>query len=516
MKQPRYERGQQLGVVFDITPDEVPADKYTDALNISFRDLSTARIEGYSKYSEGTTAITVSPIWAMSVRNQGVNWWLYFSTDQVWATDGTAHYNLTPTGGLIACLPGEWTGTVLNGIPVFNNPANPPMYWDLVPTNEAQVLPGWPANTFCGSMRSTKYHLIAMAINENGTLYPTQLWWSSGAQAGSIPQEWTPTAENDAGDVVLASTPGRIIDAYQLRDVLMIYKEDSTYQLTYVAGQYVYAQRQVFATIGTPARNCVAEINGEHWIFTGQDIVRHDGQVYRSVADNVCKRAIVDTIDPNKIQICNVVPRIVDQQVWVCFAETGNDWLSKAYVIDAIDDNVGVRTLPQVASVNRGIVNPDSTLGTWDDATNAWDDSFGQWSQTLFSPNSDSLLMTDPNGQNLFAVGVGDTADGQPIRAYVEKVSAEVGDPYSRKMITRFVPRIEGSPGDVLKVRLGSQAFFGQSVTWNAEKDFVIGTDVAVSDIVEGRLMAFRIEGNTNKPWQFHSYTIHITEQGVF
>jgi hypothetical protein len=73
MKQPRYERGQQLGVIFDITPDEVPADKYTDALNISFRDLSTARVEGYTAYSEGTTAITIQPIWAMSVRNEGIH-----------------------------------------------------------------------------------------------------------------------------------------------------------------------------------------------------------------------------------------------------------------------------------------------------------------------------------------------------------------------------------------------------------------------------------------------------------
>jgi hypothetical protein len=432
------------------------------------------------------------------------------------STDGVAHYDLTPVGGLSPCQAGEWTGTVLNGIPCFNNPQNPPMYWDLNSANPALELPGWPSGARCGSLRSAKYHLIAMDITEGADNYPTQLWWSEGSQAGSLPQTWLPAADNDAGDMVLAATSGRIIDALPMRDVLMVYKEDSTYALTYVAGQYIYAQRQVFASIGTPARNCAAEINGEHWIFTGEDIVRHDGQVYRSVADNVCKRAIVEAIDPNKIQLTNVVPRIVDQQVWVCFAETGNTWLSKAYVIDAIDDNVGVRTLPQVASVNRGIVNPTDVLGTWDDSPEIWDDALGAWSQTLFSPNSDSLLMTDPELQNLYAVGVGDTANGQPIFAYVEKTSAEIGDPYMRKLITRLVPRVEGQPGDVLKFRMGGQAFFGQPVQWNSPVDFVIGTDVAVSDIVEGRLISFRCEGTTDKPWTLHSHTIHVVEQGNF
>jgi hypothetical protein len=123
--------------------------------------------------------------------------------------------------------------------------------------------------------------------------------------------------------------------------------------------------------------------------------------------------------------------------------------------------------------------------------------------------------MTDPVGQNLYAVG-GDTADGQPIFAYAEKISAEVGDPFKHKLVTRLIPRVEGSPGDVLQFRMGGQDFFGQPVRWNAPVDFTIGTSVAVSDIVEGRLISFRVEATTAKPWILHSHTLHVVEQAEF
>jgi hypothetical protein len=517
VKEPRYERAQHLGIVFDITPEEIGADKYSDGINVSFRDRATRRVEGYAKYASANWPVSdPSPIWGMAVRHSGVNWWLYFTASEVWATDGNAHYDLTPVGGLNATSPGGWTSTVLNGIPVFNNPQNPPMYWDLNTANPAQVLPGWPANTFCSAMASSKYHLVAMDITEGGQNYSTQLWWSVGAQAGEVPQEWTPAPDNDAGDVVLAATPGRIRGALLMRDALIVYKTDSTYSLTYVAGQYIYALRTLFPAIGAASRHSFAEVNGRHYLFTGEDVVQHDGQVYRSVVDKVAKRAIVECIDPAQMALVSINPRVVDQQVWVNIPTSGGTNLDVAYVIDIDDTLVGRRTLPNVASVNRGIINPTDVLGAWDDIEFNWDTINGVWNEALFSPNSDSLMLTDPVGNNLLAVGIGNTADGEPISAFVEKISAEIGDFSRKKLITRLVPRVEGGEGEVLTFRLGGQDFFGQPVEWNDPIDFTIGETIAISDIVQGRLLSLRVEGTTVQPWELHSYTLLVTEQGEF
>jgi hypothetical protein len=306
------------------------------------------------------------------------------------------------------------------------------------------------------------------------------------------------------------------VDAFPLRDQLIIYKENSTFLMQYVAGQYVYAFRKIFLTVGMPANNCVAEIGGEHWVFTGQDVIRHDGQNYASVVDQKVKRALVQSVDPGQVQLCCVVARIVDQQVWVCIPEGGGERLTKAYVINVSDENIGMRDLPSVASVSRGVVNPDDTLGSWEDNPFTWEQIPGQWNEALFSPTADSLMMTGYGQNKLYSVGNNSSADGEPIPAYLERLSGMIGDFSTHKVVTRLVPRIEGSPGDVINIRMGSQNYFDEPISWGEIQPFTIGTDVAVQSIIDGRYLSVNFSGNTIAPWSLYSYTIKYANCGEY
>jgi hypothetical protein len=367
-------------------------------------------------------------------------------------------------------------------------------------------------------IRAFKYHLFALNIFDGGQAKPDTLWWSEGAQPGAIPQEWLPSPSNDAGDMVLADAPGEIVDGLSLRDTFIVYKDYSTYALSYVAGQYVYTQRKLFLSTGLQARNCIAELNGEHWVFTGTDVIRHDGQNFASVVQDKVKRQLVQSIEPSKTSMCCVTSRHRNQQLWVAIPETGESHLTKAYVINVLTNDVGIRELPQIDYLARGIVNLNEAAISWDsDVTPvAWDMDVGAWDQQNYSPTEDSVLMCSTVDNALWSTDTTDTADGQPIFAFLERQSLPINDNILRALVTRVLPRLEGTPGEVVNIRCGGQAYFAQPITWSDPVPFTIGEDVGVDVQTEGRLISVRFEGATSRQWILHSYKLEVVDLGLF
>jgi len=515
----QYQPAKQLGIILDLPPEEVAAEFYTGGLNIQFGDGCTQRVVGYSTYG-GTLPAGESPIFAGSVSYQGVNYWLWFTATKIWVTDGVTHYDITPVGGLSPTTAGSWTFDVLGGLPVFNNPSNPPMYWNLNTANKALVLPGWPTGARCQSLRVLKYSLVALNITDAGINYPSQVWWSAGAQAGSIPQEWLPTASNDAGDSILGDSDGQIIDGCQLRDQLMIYKGDSTYVMQYVAGQYVFAFRKVFPSVGIQSLNCACEIDGYQFVFTGQDLIKHDGQNYDSVVDFKVKKALIASIDPNNIKLCTVVPRVVDRQIWVCFPIVNTLNLGQALIIDTDDLFIGIRSLPSVTSVARGVITPVDATDSWESDPKPWSDDVTIWVQYPYSPTTDSLMMTLPvigaNPGKLYAVGLTNSADGLPISSTIERLSMRVGDGIYHAMLTQIVPKIEGVTGDVVMIRLGSQNYFEEPITWLEPQPFTIGVTKGISQIIDGRYLSIQFTANTVNMWKLFGYFLKLARGGEY
>jgi hypothetical protein len=514
MKQARPVPAQHLGIVLDKTPAEAPIENWTGGQNVAFRDGMTYRTGGYERFADPLAH--PKPLYALNVIVGPESYWIYCCENKVAVTDGTTHWDLTPAAGLSISEAGDWSGCILNGIPCVNNGSDPPMYWNLSFSSKLQTLPGWPAGATCKALRATKYHLMALNISEGVTNYGSQVWWSKAAAAGALPTEWTPTASNDAGDLVFGDTPGSIVDGLALRDQFIVYKEFSTHVMQYVAGTYVWTGRKLYLTTGVQALNCVVEANGQHWLFTGTDVVRHDGQNYVSVVDEKVKETLVKSIDAGKTKMCCVESRIVNQQVWVCIPEQGNAWLNKAYIVDFVTGDIGIRMLPQVACVCRGIVAGNAGGNSWEVDTKPWNSDITFWDQQSFSPTQDSLLMVDSARAHLYSVDTSDLADGAQVYAFIEKLSAQLGTFDHHKVVTGIIPRIQGTNGDKLSITLGGQPWFNEPIAWGTAQEFVIGTDHLVSDIVEGRLLSVRIEGTTAGVWKFYEYAIKFAEMGEY
>jgi len=516
MKQPSYATFSHSGICLDLSPEEAPQDKWTGARNIIFKESSSERVGGYLDFTPGLTLN--GPIFAMMFLASTFSYWIVVENGgrSIFATDGVTRWDITPAAPTLANTEaGDWTGTTLNGVAVLNNGVDTPLYWSGVTTDKCLRLPGWPANTSANSVRAYKYHLIAMGITTAGVEYPHLIRWSSGADPGTIPQEWTPTPTNDAGDVLVADTPGKCVDGLPLRDIFVIYKEFSTYVLQYVAGEYVFTARKLFLSSGIQSNNCIAEINGEHWVLTSNDVIHHDGQTFQSVVTNTVRNALIGSINPQKIKQCCIVSRHNKQQIWVCIPTANNAWLNIAYTINTELGSVGVRDLPNASFVARGVVSK-VTADTWDSDAGAWDDDTSFWNQQAYSPNEDSILMAVSDVSKLFSVDTVSSANGADIPAYLERTGLPIGDFLQRKIMTRIVPRLEGAIGTTIYIRLGSQAIFDAPVAWSNPIPYVIGTDIQVSAFAEGRLLAVRFESSGTEVWRLHSYRVEFVDQGLF
>ena len=513
-----YRLIKHVGLVTDYPAEIVPEEFWTGGVGFQFQDGTTARVDGYARYAAGLMPAGKVPIYCAPISWDDINWWLWFTESEVWVTDGTTHYDLTPTAGLVPCDPGDWSYDVLGGIPVFNNPNNPPMFWNLNTITKAAVLPGWPDGAKCKSLRALKYHLVALGVTDGGVYYPNLLWWSSAAQPGAVPPEWVPTITNDAGDTIISDSPGAIVDACSLRDQLVIYKNSSCYTMQYVAGQYVFAFRKLFGTIGIQSLNCAVEIDGSNYVFTGEDVIRHDGQNSESMVDRKVLKLFIDLLDVSRLQLCCLAAQVVERQLWVCIPVAGTQYLGLAILINTDDGAIGARTLPAVGSVTRGTINPAGaiTQATWEGNPDTWQTTSIIWAQSYYSANNDSLMMTQPNANLLQAVGIGTSADGEPIPTSMQRMSLRLGEGINRSVVTQVIPQFEGGTGDTVTVRIGMQRFFNDPVTWQAPQTYTIGTTRAINQIVDGRYLSVWFQINSAQAWRFHGYYLKTTESGQY
>jgi hypothetical protein len=513
MQSPEYTTHKHSGIILDLPPEEVAVANWTGGVNFQFQDTASTRVGGYQRFA-GTPL--GPPIFALNVVYGILTYWIYCSETGVYVTDGQNHWDISPTPALSPSVIGDWTGTILNGIPCINNGRDAPMYWDLDTSHKVQPLPGWPVGATCKVIRAFKYHLFALNVFDGVNGFPDSVWWSEGAEPGALPTTWIPAPDNDAGDITLADTQGGIVDALPLRDTLIVYKAFTTYSLSYVAGQYVYTQRKLFLTTGLQSKNCVTEINGEHWVFTGTDLIRHDGQNFQSVLTNKCKNALVQSIDPTKTEWVTVTSRHRNSQIWVSIPTDNHPYLNTAYIVNVLTGDVGIRLLPDVAYVARGLVNLGDTNVSWDSDPEAWDTDVTFWDQSNYDPSEDSILMVDQDSNALWDVDASDSDDGQPVQAFIERQSLPINDNIMRAMITRVIPRLEGEPGEVVNIRVGGQSYFDQPISWSPPLPFVIGQDVAVNCQVEGRLISVLFEATTMRKWKVFSYKLQAVDLGLY
>ena len=510
-----------VGVVQDLSQHELPINAWTDAKNIRFLDGYCNQFLGHSRVY-GTPSVI--PYHVLPVIVGDDRYWLYASDKKIYATSIIAsvltHTNLTRQSAGVdvdySALPNQWTSTVIGGIPILNagNVADYPLQWDLNIANRAKNLDNWPANTYCKAMRPFRSFLVALNITKSTTNYPYMVKWSHPAVPGSVPSSWDETDPTlDAGEFDLADGYDHVIDGLQLRDSLMVYKQNSVWRMDYTGGAFVQRVSKVLGMSGAMNRNCIAEIDGFHIVLTNNDIVIHDGMQASSILDKRTRRWLFQNINVEFNDRCFVFKNTFFNEVFFCFPTIGASIPDSAIVYNYVDKTISKRDLPNVHHAASGQIS-DGLSSPWDVDLADWDSDLTFWNTPDFVTNVSRVIMGSADTK-LYALDSYQTFDGVPPQSYLERSGLSFDASERNKLITGIRPRITGNNGETVLIKIGGNDTDPYAApTYNETMTHVIGTTVRNNCLNSNRYHAIRFENGTAMQWRLDSYDLEIEDNG--
>ncbi|BBI55066.1 constituent protein [Vibrio phage KIT05] len=485
-----YKVEKPKGVNFSLEPSQLDSTMWDEASEVSFKHGKTKKVSGYEQ-GLGQTGVlndgSVYPEIILPLRDDTDEnyWWAYASTKQ----DGTGeiyrivtkdlHQDVTPTAGIPSEPEFRWFGDTINGVPYFMK--GKPYVWDGV--SKFEELETFPGHVKAQVMRTYGNHMVAMDFQVDNFTPPADpqtpeeeyqakfspwnegrhrsaVWWSSAINTKDLSVSWAdadPTTES--GWNFLGGNGGPILGGKSLRESFIIYRERAVWQMSYIGGILVFAFKELFNDVGVLGPDCVAEINGYHFVVGQSDIYMHNGVHKESVADGIVRNRIFDSIDPDHIDKVFVAVRYQEKEAWVCIPEAStntNGRCNVAYVYNWEERHWSKRDMPDsltstytILSITEGDVTwtAPSESATWEEATDLWISSYfkynsSQWGLAFAGVTSD--------GKGAVYTTIDEpTWDGANFKASVEKKWIDMEDYTTTKTLNKIWPLVRGGDIDV-------------------------------------------------------------------
>lgn len=496
------------GIVSDTPAHEVGPDFYTGGQNAIFRNGFAGRIGGHrSAYATALgTAAPVEILHALNVQNGGTNYWLIFEADgTAWAIEGS---NATQIDGTLLSAvtdPWEYASALLNGLPIITSGSDDLLYWD--GSGNLQALPDWTATKSCKSVAVFKFHIFAMDIDGPGGTFPNLVEWSDAAEPGTVPDSWTPAADNEAGSVELADGPGPVLCAVPLRDTLIFYKRSTMYGAQYVGRNQKYSFQKLQSASGALTRHAVCDVNGQHLVVTDGDIILTDGTNRQSIGESRMKDFLFNQLDQDNYANLFTVFNRPKNEALIAFPSAGSDRCDLAMVYDVANDSFGVRDLPDIAVAAIGTVNDTTPSDTWDADSEAWDDDSSTWNSSAVSAATESLVFAFED-----ELEEQDTEDAVTVGASIGRHDLTFGEPERVKFVKRLHVRAKDGFGTLL-VRVGARMTPTDSITWSAEVQ-LDEPDQIVNAFAQGRYISVEARSNSSNVWTVTGIDIEAELRG--
>ncbi len=495
------------GHILDIDASEIADQFLSLAHNVHTRKGFPTRINGRR------VAYSAAPANALHLLNLSLNtfnWWMVFGNDYIHAVEGSNDHDITFPGQLTVTDTSEWVSTLLNGIPVFTNGKDAPLFWTGDSSDNADVLPDWPAGTVCKAIVAFKFHLFALNIDGPSGTFENLILWSDAAEPGTLPASWTPGPANESGSASLSDTPGRCIIARPLGQQLMIYKPTANYAAEYVGQPDIYTVRPINRTLGVLGPHCVLEIDmrgPKHLIIGNDDIVLSDGVSVQSIADNRIKNFLATSIDETNAANSFIVRDLNKRETWVCVPEQGSQFATVAHVWDERRDTWVTRDLDNVRYGTTGYVTDTSPSNVWDSQSIVWDSAIQLWNASsdaaiprVLTIEADDLILED-------------TGDATVITSRLVKQDMHFDEPDSHKLTQRVWIVCTGVPTG-MQFRLGARNGLSDEtpITWGV---FINRSDNGVPYEVDGRYISIEIQNTSDRIWTIDRVIIEWVLNGA-
>lgn len=496
-----------IGLMPDVTGQELPPNAWTDAQNMRFVNGYAQRVSGYT---QPLSTPSVTPYALFSYVTATTRYWVHLGLANAYSDDGTTRANITPTTPFTGAIDSKWTGGTFGGVLVLTNGADVPHYWG--GSGLMQPLTNWTSTWRCEAIVPFKNFLVALNITKGSNRYPHMVKWSAAADPGTLPawDETNPAIE--AGESDLAETSDVLLDALPLGDVLVVYKERSMYAMQLSGNSFVFRFQRLPGEYGMLARNCGAVTPLGHVVLTAGDVILHSGGQPKSIISNRLREWLFRSMDQTHWRRCFVVANPNVSEVWVCFPENGQSSCTKAITWNWESDTWGVRDLPNATDAAFGVLV--QTGDSWASDSASWDSDATTWEQLPFAATKATLMMSS-TAPALFAMEQTNAFNGAAVSAMLERKHIALNsDPDTVKLIKSVRPRVDAAAGTVLNIEVGASMDAETEPVYSSPVTYTVGSTLKADSFASGRFHSIRITSDGLTPWRIKSFDLEFVEQG--
>lgn len=525
-----------VGVITDISPENLPLNAFSRAKNVRFDENKVTRspvfrnikdsLGFYPRFTYGVPATSPGNFDAIILVTDTYDLWEY-SNGVVADRSGTI--------ATTSAQDSRFTGTNLADITYINRVDAVPSYMVNGGSGFA-VLPNWDATWRCVAMRSYGDFLIALNMTENGVDYPSRVRYSDLTLANSVPDSWDETdTTKSAGfnDLVQLKTP--IVDGQTLGTNFIIYAKDSVWLMEFVGGAFIHNFRKLFDDTGVINHNCVVEVEGVHYVFADNDIYRHDTHTRQSICDERVKDYIFGGLNTAQVSACFVQHNPDLDEVYFCYRSgddmatyTQSDRCNRAAVYNYKSNTWSFMDLPNVSASTLGTIGSSDTYAntvfTYDlIGGNYYTQEGGFDVHTLFTAEqstadgitSSKLLGLDLSDRGTLSFPLDVECNKSPWLQRTAIDLDEVSPLVGYKVITRLVPQVSTASGNKdFDFTFGAANLLQDVPSNEPSVTFDATTEYKIDSRAAGRYLSYSMTVTDYKDFAFGGFDADITVTG--
>jgi hypothetical protein len=318
---------------------------------------------------------------------------------------------------------------------------------------------------------------------------------------------------------------GVIIDGLPLKTTFMIYKENSTWTMRLVGGQYIMQLDPFLLQSGLLAARCAA-VTGDgkfHFCATSDDIIIHDGATATSLLDKRARRTLFNRISTTNYQLCHCFSVPTQREMWFAYPETGANQITRALIWNYSGSGNGV-LYESAFSYPCGVVTDiPASANSWDQRTTAWIANMATWEEA----SRRHTIMADPNGNQILLIDSTNNRAGVQFTTTLQREALSfiahrrlpMWDPLmdfkQRKYVRRVWPKLRGAP---CNIRVGFTDTVAGITDWGPYVPFNPAVQTYADFTVSGRETP-SVEFTWNSsvgPGTLYGYKMEIFPAGNF
>lgn len=520
----------KFGAVADVPSYQLPPEVWSFAENMRAMDMGMEKLLGHEAIFDTPT---VAPHFVSPISTVASNFWVYLGLTKAYVYDGTNHINITRQSvgvdvNYTLTNGRDWNGTVLGGVPIFNNGVDLPQYWPTVSTGTKLAnLVNWPSTHRAKIIRAHGPFVMAFGLTQSGTSFPHRVMWSHPADPGTVPTSYDVADEEvDAGEVDLSDVNSGIIqDALALGNATYIYKETSTWRTRFVGGRAIFdfGETPWLPTLGLLAERCVA-LTGDglrHVLATQDDIVWHNGNTVRSILNNRQRKRLTAEIDASNYVNSFMFSNPLYNEMWFCYPTSGNEFPDRALILNYSDAENWVVTEANGITFRHaatGLIESPNDESWEDNPNEEWDEDTGPWSEV----QRRRVVLAGPAATKLYNLDKGTTRDGTTFTGTLRREGLSIlgrkrtgewiVDHQTRKLFQSLWPKVQGGP---INVRTGATETVNGSTSWGPLTSFDPLSEVkADTPPTSGRALA--VEFSSENSWRIDGYKMQLEKLGQY